>query len=137
MWNMWNTPIFRHPATTLALTRVLPQQVVFPDSLRRRGRDLSTQMSKLPAYAEQFVLILLAAACYLFFLPGNRCPLPDHADTSPSRVWVFPFLASVRSLPSLFFFYSLSMLSHLPFPSTLVPAAVLGGVSWRRFTVRP
>ncbi|KAF8519925.1 hypothetical protein JB92DRAFT_1954502 [Gautieria morchelliformis] len=78
-------------------------------------------MSKLPAYVEQFVLILLAAACYSFFLPGNRCPLPDRADTSPSRLWVFPFLASVRSLPSLFFFLFIVDTVAFPVPSHIGP----------------
>ncbi|KAF8528288.1 hypothetical protein JB92DRAFT_2864310 [Gautieria morchelliformis] len=84
-----------------------------PDSLRRRGRDLSTQMSKLPAYAEQFVLILLAAACYSFFLPGNRCPLSlaglcRHVPvtcTEDSDIWFSLFSAFIIFSPALISVY--------------------------------
>ncbi|KAF8492480.1 hypothetical protein JB92DRAFT_1235578 [Gautieria morchelliformis] len=95
-------------------------------------------MSELPAYAEQLVLILLAGACYSFFLPGNRI-LCRTMPTRPRDTFGFGFPLSLPVsaplLPFLFFSFSLSMLSHFPFPPTFVPTAVLAGVSWRRFTV--
>ncbi|KAF8511080.1 hypothetical protein JB92DRAFT_403623 [Gautieria morchelliformis] len=94
---------------------------MIPNSLRRRGRESSTQMSDLPLtrmnlyrfywllHAIHFSSLCVIAVIAILFqhvplrLHGwhHRSPLPFCADLSPSGLWVSPpFLASVGSLPS-------------------------------------